>query len=259
MRILRGIDELKTFMQQIDCSDGCLADTGFLYGASYTDDRVYKQSLELFLQLEELNIPIHTNVIGRMEFVDLVFRKQLTLGAISLFNSMNPKTSHKSLYDFLKKVRDDDTAETKQKKSFKIGEKRLKKLREKLEESAGATGWQTFCSKYAGQMLINEWKILEDELGLHFIEIMEGQTSTLLPRPLYWKDMVQTMGELGIRGPDAMIINLFKASALNLLITADKDFEFSELTDPDLQNKAVYILEGTLADNSGLFVIENIP
>ncbi len=243
MQILRGIDQLKEFLSQTDCSDGCLADTGFLYGASYTDDRVYKQALDVFLVLEEQNIPIRTNVVGRMEFIDLVFRKQVTLGAINVFSAMNSKTAHKSLYDLLKSVRDEDTAAKRNGQSYKVGENRLKKLREKFIESAGDKGWQSFCSKYAGQMLINEWQILEGDLGLHFLEVMEGQTSQLITRPLHWKDMVQTMGELGVRGPDAMIINLLKASSLNLLVTADKDFEFSSADDISLQNKAVIILE----------------
>jgi hypothetical protein len=243
MQILKGIDQLKNYLSQSDCSDGCLADTGFLYGASYTDDRVYKQALEVFLILEEQNIPIHTNVVGRMEFVDLVFRKQVTLGAIQVYNGMSSKTAHKNLYDLLKNIRDEDTAARKQGQSYKIGEKRLKKLKERFIESSGDTGWQKFCSKYSGQMLINEWQILEDELGLYFIEVMEGQTSPLVRQPLHWKDMVQTMGELGIRGPDAMIINLFKASSLNLLITADNDFDFFAIDDVFFQNKAVYVLQ----------------
>jgi hypothetical protein len=243
MQILRGIDQLNIFLNQIDCSVGCLADTGFLYGASYTDDRVYHEALDVFLILEEKSIPIHTNVVGRMEFVDLVFRKQLTLGAIKIFSLMNPKTSHKSLYDFLKKIRDDDTAIKKTGQSFKIGEKQLKKLRDKIEESSGESGWRQFCSTYVGEMLTNEWEMLEEDLGLHFIEVMEGQTSVLIPKALYWKDMVKTMGQLGVRGPDAMIINLFQSCILPLLITADKDFEFSNVSDGFLKNKAILILE----------------
>lgn len=250
MEILRGITELKSFMRKIDCSTGCLADTGFLYGASYMDDLFYKPAQEVFEILEEQNIPVHTNVIGRMEFVDLVFRKQLTIGAISLFESLNSHTEHKNLFDFLKKIRDDNTTAKRNKHSYKIGENQLKKLRSKIETSAGSAGWKSFCSKYAGQMLLNEWKILEEELGLYFIEVLEGQTSELIPNPLHWSDMIHTMGELGIRGPDAMIINLFKCSSLPLLITTDNDFNFKDIDDGLLNNKAVLILDGSgLLDN----------
>ena len=55
--------------------------------------------------------------------------------------------------------------------------------------------------------------------------------------------MVQTMGELGVRSPDAMIINLFKSCNLPLLITVDKDFEFSKLNVSQLEGKAIFILD----------------
>lgn len=242
MQILNGVEQFKNFINQTDCRSGCLSDTGFLYGVSYTDDRVYKQALEVFLFLEEHHIPVHANVVTRMEFIDLIFRKQLTLGAISLFQNMDSKTFYKSLYNFLKKIRDDDTVSKKNKNSFKIGDRQLKQLREKLKETLGIAGWQNFCENYTDQMLLNEWEILEEELGLHFIEIMEGQTSPLIPLPLKWKDMVKTVGQLGIRAPDAMTINLFKACSLNLLITADKDFEIPENDEPNLKDKAILIL-----------------
>jgi hypothetical protein len=245
MKIVRGITELKCFMRKIDCSTGCLADTGFLYGASDMDDLFYKQAQEVFEILEEQNIPVHTNVISRMEFVDLIFRKQLTIGAISLFESLNTQTEHKNLFDFLKKIRDDNTAAKRNKQSYKIGENQLKKLRAKIENSAGAAGWKSFCLKYAGLMLLQEWKILEEELGLYFIEVLDGQTSELIPNPLHWSDMIHTMGELGIRGPDSMIINLFKCSSLPLLITTDKDFNFNEVDDGFLDSKGVLILDGS--------------
>lgn len=243
MEILRGIGQLKQYMKKTDCSIGCLADTGFLYGVSDMDDRVYMQALEVFEAFEEQDIPLYTNVIGRTEFVDLVFRKQLTIGAVKLFESMTPQTAHRSLYDFLKKIRDESTTAKRNKQSYKIGENQLKKLRSKIEDSAGPAGWKTFCLKYAGQMLLNEWKILEEELGLYFIEALEGQTTELIPRPLHWSDMVQTMGELGIRGPDAMIINFFKSCALPLIITTDKDFNFADIDDGLLPQKAVLILD----------------
>lgn len=53
MEILREIKELKSFMKKIDCSTGCLADTGFLYGASDMDDLFYKPAQEVFEILEE--------------------------------------------------------------------------------------------------------------------------------------------------------------------------------------------------------------
>ncbi len=248
MRTLKGVEELKQFLNQVDCSDGCLADTGFLYGMAYKDDRVYPQSLEVSLILEEKNIPIHTNIIGRMEFVDLVFRKMITRGAAKLYKSMDPKTDYKSLFNFVKSIRDQEAGQKRKRLSYKIGERQLKDLRKELVKAVGNIGWQSFCSKYAGQILVNEWTILEEDFGLSFIELMEGETSDLVPRPLLWSEMVATMGKLGVRGPDGMILNLFMACTLKLFVTGDQDFNFSEINEPGLNNKAVLILEESKPD-----------
>lgn len=60
-------------------------------------------------------------------------------------------------------------------------------------------------------------------MGLNFVEVLEGGRSDVIAEPLHWSDMVEVIGEQGIRGPDAMIANLFLKSRLSLLITTDKE------------------------------------
>jgi hypothetical protein len=50
----------------------------------------------------------------------------------------------------------------------------VKKLRRELELAAGPKKWRAFCQTYAGDMRLNEWKILEQDLGLYFVEGLEG-------------------------------------------------------------------------------------
>jgi len=157
------------------------------------DDRVHNLAGEVFEVLAEFDIPIYANVISRMEFIDLIFRKQVTLGAIQMFNGITPTTA------------------------------RLKDLKEELQAAAGRNAWTKFCALYSGEKLFNEWEILEDDFGLYFVETLEGQTSEIIDQPLNWGDMVKLMGKKGIRGPDAMIVNLFLKSRLSLLMTTDND------------------------------------
>jgi hypothetical protein len=93
-------------------------------------------------------------------------------------------------------------------------------------------------------MLFNEWQIFEQELGLNFVEVLEGGTCDVLVKPLHWIDMVRIMGEQGIRGPDAMIANLFLKSRFRLLITADKDIalSFSD-DDPEHEYKTILYID----------------
>lgn len=76
-----------------------------------------------------------------------------------------------------------------------------------------------------GTTLLSEWKTLEEDLGLNFVEILEDSTPEFFDEPLLWSDMVQVMGKNGMRGPDAMILNLFVKSKFPLLISGDSDFE----------------------------------
>lgn len=240
MQVIRGIDSFKKILGV--SGDGILADTGFLYAAADTDDRLNDQAIAVYEILEELEVPVYVNVISRMEFADLIFRKQLTIGAIETYEKMTGDQK-KSLFNFLKSIRDENTAHLRAGQSYKLAEGKLKKLRGHFEEM-GAVAWRVFCQQYAGEKLSNEWKILEEEFGMEFIEVMEGQTSAVMAQPLYWRDMIQVMGREGLRGPDAMITNLFLKSRLPILITTDGDIVKS-FNDDDHEHakKSVFHLE----------------
>ena len=237
MEIIRGTDELRERLAAGRCGPGCLADTGFLYAASYMDDRVHQKAVEAFDLLAEFEVRIYANVISRMEFVDLVLRKQITLGAIQTFERMNAKSAHATLFKLLKNIRDENVAHRRKGPSYKISESTLKKLRKEMEAAAGSKGWSVFCASYLGEILLKEWEILEEELGLRFVEALDGRTSEVIDHPLLWADMVQLMGHKGIRGPDAMIVNFFLKSRLPMLVTTDSDivglFEVDDLTCAD--------------------------
>lgn len=242
MQILKTVDELKQFFKKVDRYD-CLADTSFLYALSYDDDQYYKRANEILDLFAENEISIYANVISRMEFVDLIFRKQVTRGCIQLFNSVQSANPGTAIFKLLKNIRDKDTEEKRKNKSYKVTERRLKDLREVIGGSYGISNWKDFCKKFVGSMLASEWSLLEDDLGLNYIGTLEGQSSDLLNAPLKWPDMVQIMGENGVRGPDAMIVNVFMKSKLPLLVTSDRDFEdcFSDPMDQRL-DKAIYLL-----------------
>jgi hypothetical protein len=225
MKILRSLSDLSSYLGANDCRIGCFADTGFLYAFAYDDDRLFNIAVDVHSLLSEYEIPIYANVISRMEFVDLIFRKQVTNACIRLFEKSRRDADNQSIYNFLKDIRDKDTAARKRNESYKINEGRLKVLRNLIKNGHDVTDWKDFCKQFVGSILVDEWKLLEEELGLNFVEVLEGEPSDLMNAPLAWDDMVQVMGENGMRGPDAMIVNLFSKSKFPLLITSDSDFE----------------------------------
>lgn len=242
MKFLKTKEELVEFLAQLGEKPGCLADTGFLYVLSYVDDRIYKEAIEISDILSEAEIPIFANVISRMEFIDLIFRKQITMGAIQVFEELNYTQKNKDLYNQLKNIRDQNSSNMKKGRSFNIGERKLKDLRKLLNDTT-PDGWMKFCNQYAGEKLFNEWQMLEEELGLNFIEIMEGEASEHFNEPLKWSDMVSIMAKNGLTGTDAMIYNLFDKSKFPLLITSDGDFKDSILDDfIDDSTKAIFTI-----------------
>ena len=241
MQIIRGTNQFRDWLRA-NGPVSCLADTGFLYAVADTDDRLYANAIEVFDALEENKVPVYVNVISRLEFVDLVFRKQITIGAVEAFGESDPLAAQKGLFNLLKSIRDENTAQKRSGQSYKVSDNKLKKLREQLG-LVDAFGWRRFCQEYAGEKLFNEWEILEDELGFNFIEVLEGQTSGVIEQPLRWADMVRVMGEKGLRGPDAMISNLFLKSKLPLLITTDFDIADSFDAEADMTAKAILHLE----------------
>lgn len=243
MQILRGLDEFKKHLEQDAIQVGCLADTGFLYALAYKDDRLFEDANDIHDLLVEFEIPIYSNVISRMELIDLIFRKQVTLGCVQLFESTTAHAFHKPIYNILKDIRDKNTAAKRNRESYKVDEGRLKKVRRNLVDEYGITGWAAFCAYFTDVKLTNEWLSIEQDLGLNFVEVLEGQTSDLFNDHLRWSDMVEIMGKKGLRGPDAMIVNLFEKSKFELLITNDSDFE-NCFTDPlqSYSDKAILIL-----------------
>lgn len=242
MQVLRGLADLQSFLATNNCQPGCFADTGFLYGLSYSDDRLFSVACDVHELLADAEVPIYSNVISRLELIDLIFRKQVTAGCIQAFNSVSGAASGTEIFKVLKQIRDADTAAKNSGESFKVTERQLKRVRENINIDYGVNDWKGFCQKYVGTLL-NDWMLFEKEMGLNFVEIMEGQISSLFNSPLYWTDMVQVMADHGQRGPDAMIINLFARSKFPLLITGDSDIEscFSS-SYSHLQQKAIYVL-----------------
>lgn len=243
MIILTTQHDLNEFLYKTDCHNGCLADTGFLYGVSYDDDRIHIKANQVLDLFSDYKIPLYSNVISRMEFADLIFRKILTLGAVDFFESYSKDLLSHSLFNLLKDIRDKNSSGFKNKISYKLDESRIKRLRSELNLKPESYDWTKFCTNYVGQLFENEWTILEEELGLNFVETLENQTSEFITKPLVWKEMVSLMGQYGLRSPDAMILNMFVNSTFKILITTDSDFLYLS-KDPifNTKEKAIYLL-----------------
>jgi predicted nucleic acid-binding protein len=225
VKVLRSSDDLADYLKATKRFPGCFADSGFLYALAYEDDQHFGRANDVLDILSDSQVSIYANVISRMEFIDLIFRKQVTLGCLQLLSTLDRDSFATPLFRVLRNIRDQNTAVRRQGQSFKIGERQLKDVKQMVDDYGVDTDWTNFCAKYVGSMLKTEWRMLEDDFDLRFIEVLEGQTTELFEKPLSWSDMVDVMARSGIRGSDAMIVNMFYSSKLPLLITTDSDIE----------------------------------
>ena len=169
MIVLKDTNALLAYFTANTERTSCLADTGFLYALAYEDDRLHLKATEISDLLAERQIAIYANVVARMEFVDLIFRKQVAQGAINLFEAIDSNKCPKNLLNLLKNIRDRDTSSQRENQSYKIEEFRLKKLRKLIEQAFGISQWRIFCKNYIERSRLNEVQIFEEELGLNFI------------------------------------------------------------------------------------------
>jgi len=240
MRVLRTITELKEYLRDSNHFPGCFADSGFLYALAFQDDSRFDRANDVLEVLAETKFSIYANVIVRMEFIDLLFRKQVTLGCVQLLPVVEQHARNKALFRVLRNIRDQNTASFRVGVSFKVGERQLKDLKRLMDEFGVETDWTDFCSNYVGSMLKTEWQMLEEDFDLRFVELLEGQVTELFNQPLTWSDMVDVMADKGLRGPDAMIANMYARSRFPLLVTVDSDL-INPRSFPN-ESQAVFIL-----------------
>lgn len=106
MKVVISQEELAGLLRDLNQPPQCLADTGFLYALAYVDDRLFNPANDLLDTLSDYKAELYVNVVSRMEFVDLIFRKQVTRGCIELFNTVKHNDHSDSMFNLLKDIRD---------------------------------------------------------------------------------------------------------------------------------------------------------
>lgn len=66
MHFLRKLGEVSEFLETTDCQIGCLADTNFLYGLAYQDDRLFDAANDALDLLAQNEVPLYANVMSRL-------------------------------------------------------------------------------------------------------------------------------------------------------------------------------------------------
>ena len=85
----------------------------------------------------------------------------------------------------------------------------------------GIDGWALFCRDFLTGKIHRIWQDTEKFFALNFISTRAGEVSPHLDRFPNWENAVDLMERYGLASFDAMIVNMFLCSRIQLLLTAD--------------------------------------
>lgn len=125
-------------------------------------------------------------------------------------------------------------------RSYKLNEGQLKKSRKFLTHNGTQPeGWSLFCKKYFSEPFKNEVRILEEDLGLNFIDLKEDEIHPMFNDFLSWSSLEDVVADSGLRCFDSMIVNFFSKSKFSALARGDIDFKYL----PELEDgKVVFFI-----------------
>lgn len=215
--------ELELFLNQNPLSkEGCIADTNILFAADYDLHSQNTVAIEICRLLYRNSIPIFTNVIVRSELLNLKRRVLVTEGlltALKLGRSSLPLPLRNKLASLETKV----NSHIKNKTHYFLHDKEIKSFRDDFESLVGPGAWVDFCKLFLNTKLHREWALQLQNRKVQYLT----KESKILNKKLEWEDMINLVEDTAISANDALIVNLFLCSDLQLLITTDKDVVFS--------------------------------
>jgi hypothetical protein len=226
--VFRFSEILKASGEHTAIREGCLVDTSILFAASYDLDKFNTEAVEVFDYLGELEIPLHSNVNIRAEFIDLHRRVMIPEGLVSMFSEFG-RSLDLQLYTKLQSVNTQLTESRRTGSPFKLSEERIKEWRQVLRQYqfSSIDGWEQFCADFLKGKIENIWDETSKILGINFLTLRGSDRNEWLVSDVTWESMATLVGRFGIGSFDAMIINLFLSSKFSALITADKEIAYT--------------------------------
>lgn len=216
-------------------ANGCLIDTNILFGASYYSDSLHDLASDTIKFLIKNKIPCYVNVNIRAEFLNNFRRVVVAETMATLFRDYGSILPDK-IYAKAKSLAQRADDKLKQGLAFRVQEEEIKEIKALFSEMIDASGddlWTLYTDNYLKGKIQGEWDKVEKEFGIKTVSVRSGQVDDVFTSDLSWKEVSRIIEGSLASSADAMIINLFNSSRLDLVVTADEDFadvaaEFTE-------------------------------
>lgn len=214
--------------------NGVIVDTNILVSATYELDKYHEDSVELIELLIENQIPLFCNVNIRAEFLEIHRRILFSEAILDFEKQCNKADLPTNLAALLTNYRSRHEKRMKRKPDSEpksLSEREIKefKVEMSLVHDNDKDLWTELCDERIGDKLSEIWSDTEIGLGLNPLRTREEDHKGLLNKAPDWDDAVQLMEKQGLPSSDAMIINMFLVSKLEVIASSDIDVGLSIL------------------------------
>ena len=223
-----------------DINFGCFLDTSILFACSNPLDIFNEKAEEISKILYKNKIQTFSNINVKLEFLDLQ-RRTLIPECICDFLEEIEEFDSKELETQLKLIKGKFKAYVNKDRQYKMQPNHIKDLRNVFNKN-GPKEWDLFCHTYLKGKIGKAWDEAIELLNLKNLDTKESEPGLYLNSVPVWEDAIQIVENFGLAPSDAMILNIFKNSKIEILITADR--EMAETADAYLpSNKIIYLVE----------------
>lgn len=206
---------------------GCILDTNVIFAASFPLDAHNEWAEKVVHELHAAGIPIFSNINVRSEYLDLNRRVLIPEGLMDFFRDYEPNLPGEVAMS-LKALRTRMDRANLESRTFKLSDSDIKRYRQLLSKIGGGIDgrtslWDEFCEEYLLPYISSVWTEVVQSLRLEFLGTRAIENRENFNHKPNWERVIEIIGRSGIGSADAMIVNLFLASKLPLIVTADSD------------------------------------
>lgn len=227
MQLLWGYtDFLSLLSRRPKMSDGLVVDTNILISATYDGDVFFEQTNDLLDLVFENNVPLFYNVNVRAEFLEIQRRITFTDALLSFESQTKLSTLPLELSKKLSSMRTNQKKrEDTGRRNLRLSEFEIKYFKSLMIQESLPSGnlWREFCNEYVGDQLLTVWDEVVNKFGLNPLSLRAEDQDKNIATPPSWEDAVELMGTEGLSSSDAMIVNMFKASNFEAILSSDAD------------------------------------
>ena len=225
MKFLWGYSEFEQLLKSHPAiSTGILVDTNVLISATYEMDLFHEETTQFLDVLIGKQAPLFCNVNVRSEFLE-IHRRIIFTEALLSFESVTKGSALD--VEFRKKLSslrsNQKTREDQGRTPLRLSEADLKIFKSLVMQEDDGKLWNKFSSEYIGDNLIEVWNSTVEKIGLNPLSLREEDKKQYIITVPDWEDAVRLMSSHGLSSSDAMIVNMFRSSVFELILSSDAD------------------------------------